>query len=188
MTNAKLLEIKEISDVEITNLESCIVYHFAVEDAVNKIRAGGLRPFEEINPDYNIDPYRKEVDEFLDRYAPDGFSRTKCIYAWVNIEDSGPKRQQGTIPLAVRVNPKKVLVLDQECFDALVERFAAQEYVRLEEAERMAKRYWDSALTLEDYLKLAPEERKARFAVPEVLIPKPAPSEFIEFPDIRKAG
>jgi hypothetical protein len=171
------------------DLEShVIVYHFAVKEAIDKIRVEGLRPFEEINPDYNIDPFRKQVDEFLDRYAPDGFSRIRCIYAWVNREDSGPKRQQGTIPLVVRVNPKNVLVLDQECFDDLVEQVGAQEYVRLEEAERMADKYWGSALTLERYLKLSFERRKARFAIPEVLIPKSVPPELIEFPDIKKAG
>jgi hypothetical protein len=163
------------------------VYHLTTEQGLEGIMEEGIKPIEEIDSEYTTrNEYRKQVDELLDGLAPQGHSRKGAVYAYLTEEPEDSGMPEGTIPLAVHVDPKQVLVADIWVVDELMDDFlrvgSNPSKSVIEHRKIRSQQYWEDSMTLEDYLKLSEDERRERFRAPEILIPSSVSPDYITFP------
>lgn len=114
---------------------------------------------------------RMKYDTILDKAAPKGRSRTDSVYAFPELrtalDNGGEISSPGDVLVEIKVDPKNVLVANQELYNEAIERHLRN----LDDVDGPAKRYWEEAMTLGQYLQLPENERQYKYHLPEVIIP-----------------
>lgn len=169
------------------------VYTSMSEARLQASATGGLKPSTEFLMRERID--RIELDKVFDNVAPDGYSRTNSVYAFPDLKTAldwtknGGMLQPGDILVEIKVDPKKVLVTDQDVVSEVDHRNALAQSPKHpiafdpSEREDIAKVYWEKAMTLEEYRQL-PEDESWRYTLPEVVIPGVVKPEFMRVASI----
>lgn len=131
------------------------IYHYAEMNNIESIGKLGLHArFKE---KFATDAI-KSVDLIFDKYAPPGFSRSSSFYAYPNEKGRGMFSDGERIKLEIKVDPKRVRVGDLGMVTVAAER--------PNEAEEWARVYWESSVTLEEFLL-----KNTYIPEPEVIIP-----------------
>ncbi len=120
---------------------------------------------------------RIKTDEIFDQYAPQwlGFKRQTSMYALPDYHGSTEVVGHGNVLLEIAINPQDAIVVDATYYDQ------SPSYDLTDEAiSPFAKKYWASAIPLQDFLRLSPLEQIKRFINPEILIKKDTPPERIK--------
>lgn len=143
------------------------VYRLHPESRLEEAATDGVRP----TPDYveSASPQRAKLDRIFDAAAPAGYSRSQAIYAYPEYSEVNSKANpnSGNVVLEMKVDPNLVLVTDQDTFTEA--RVNLEQYGSPYGYEET---YWSDAMTLSAYLALPEEERKSRYNLPEVIVPK----------------
>ncbi len=141
------------------------VFHYTTEDALDGISQMGVRPLVDIESAHGRGQELMELDKFIDGFAPPGYTRTRSVYAFADLNGiaKGSAMAKGGIVLEMMVDPNKVLVADAERVSEARGHF--------EYDEGHAKVYWEYAMTLAEYLKRVKQGRDPGFYFPEVIIP-----------------
>jgi len=156
------------------------VYHVTREKYIDDIsRQGfkkipkiivGLRGFELTN-ELNWLLRQKKIYQIFDQYAPKGFSR-KAIYAspvkYGEMSFTIMRGYPDPIIVEIKVDPKKVLVADAEIFNQAFRYLEDESKVDEKFVADQAKKFWSSALSLEDYKS---KNKDHIFEIPEIIIP-----------------
>lgn len=159
------------------NFES--VYHFTQEDKLVGISKNGLLSTQEVfNGSQGLDGsvYKSEsliIDTVFDQFAPTGFSRTGAVYAFEDFHKPGLSK--GKLVLEAKVDPAKTIVAD-----ATLVTEAFYRYSQNLDFEHLAKKYWESSMSLDEFKNLSLKERMSKYFLPEVLVPYTIQEPFIK--------
>ena len=97
------------------------------------------------------------------------------MYALPDYHGSTEVVGHGNVLLEIAINPQDAIVVDATYYDQ------SPSYDLTDEAiSPFAKKYWASAIPLQDFLRLSPLEQIKRFINPEILIKKDTPPERIK--------
>ncbi|MEY4731711.1 MAG: hypothetical protein RL681_657 [Candidatus Parcubacteria bacterium] len=169
------------------------VYHKTYEKNIDGIAQDGLKLSSEFWGDDKVLPqgeqFQKKVslDKLFDDHAPEGYRRMSTVFAYPDYRDpeSGKAMKAGVgegVVLEMKIDPKRALVVDVGKHNRVAEELHFEggdlnDPMFREEAVKAAKSYWESGVTLEEYLAMSYDEQRKRFETPEVLIPENVPPE-----------
>lgn len=155
------------------------VFYSISERRLQECANKGLEPSTDfyLNPDLR----GKElvtVEQLFNQAAPEGFSRTRSVFAYPDLSTllgsrSGGSSKPGEIIMELKV-PENVLVSDQAKFTEVVEYFRM-----IGNTGGVENDYWADAMKLKNYLNLSQKERKTLYHFPEVIIPGVIKPEFM---------
>ncbi len=114
----------------------------------------------------------KIIDEVFDTYAPEGFNRSKAVYAFEDFH--APSLSKGKIILEIKIDPEKILVAGGEFkTEAVYAHNLGNSF------DHLAEKYWSRSMSLKEFKKLSLSEQMNMYEIPEIVIPHSVPEKFI---------
>ncbi len=136
------------------------VYHIAPVNDLGKILSDGIKYDDKVTYEYKYYTFHCFIDSLKPAYIPSWVKRKRAIFATKNYRKE-PNFSSHSVVTALRVNPSKCWVANENRANQIYEPFILQEVDPLKgageymktEGKKSVEEYWRTSLSFEENLK-----------------------------------